>query len=519
MNGLRTIWANFIFPNSTLILIVVQLVINLYFFYRLRKLTQQNKKLNRESFTGIYITIAILIIFAMFAIGYLKVNFDSFKKAAEGFLTDPLTASIANMQTATLAISSLVVTLASIIIAILTLYRDRKTELNNIAIEESLNILSMADAELQTLSSIISIQFIDERQRECYHDAIVQYLESIEFQKDDNLYNRFIVTQLSIMNGMAQIEKNSNEQLNQYLKIAEIAENVINCKNTTLLDKQFSALELLHALYHVIKLKIDISPNSANYDIERAMRYLRNRYLYSYDSFGHIANTKGLIHLWSGIAKARMKEKERAVLFFKESLLFFNEALSINPNRKEFLNHKGVALQQLFDVKPNDRLKSELKRTLKLISSLSPQYGKGQLNYASFMVRELRNKLSLQPLDMFPDYKTKIPVEYDFAELFKYALDAKRRLELAKELCPLMINCDYKMGELLTLIIMMKRDKCIKYDNEVVEAEKSFKNAAEKNEEHLSFLYCKYAFHTLRDETKEEAKGIKAFIKERTKIS
>ena len=428
MNTMQAIWHNRIQPNSTLIIIIVQLLIDFYFIYRLGALSSDKKKLNRESFAGIYITIGILIVFAMLAISYLKVNYDSFKSATSVATVDPITASIANMQTATLAISSLVVTLASIIIAILTLYRDRKTELNNQAIDESLKKLAKADSELQALSSIISIQFIDERQRECYYDAIIQYLKEIEDNSDDFLYNRFRVTQLSVMNGMAQNERNPIKQQEQYQTIVEIAEKIINDKKTTTLDKQFSALEILHALYYIIKLKIDQCPDSANYDIDKAKRYTNNRSLFGNDSFGHIANTKGLIHLWSGIAKIRMEKKEKAVYYFKESLKYFNEALYINPNKKEFLNHKGVALQQLYDIEPSEKTKLELGNTLELISSLSPQYGKGQLNYASFMVRELRNMLGLKPLRDFPDYQTKISKEYTFETLNKYALAAKNKI-------------------------------------------------------------------------------------------
>ena len=81
-----------------------------------------------------------------------------------------------------------------------------------------------------------------------------------------------------------------------------------------------------------------------------------------------------------------------------------------------------------------------------------------------------------------------------------------------------MINCDYKMGELLTLIIMIKRDYKRKYDQDVEEANKAFRDAEEKNAEHLSYLYCKYAFLTLWDETKEEAENVKSLIKRKKNI-
>lgn len=514
-----SLWNNYILPNWKIIMIIIQLLIDFYFAAFLWRSSRRDG-VGHESFIGLYITILALIVFAVIVIGYLKVNYDSYKISAMNTLTDPVSITIANMQATTLAISTLVVTMASIIIAILTLFRERKTELNNKEIEKSLSQLAKADAELQALSSIISIQFIDERQRECYHDAIQHYLMEIESSKDDYLCNRFRVTRLSVMNGMAQIQKNPADQLEIYQNIVNTAEEVISNRSATLLDKRFSFLEILHALYQIIKLKIDKSPKSANTDIDKAIKYLRKVSSFD-DSYGHIANTKGLIHLWSGIAKIRMGEEEEApqchkdaIGFFEKAIKSFNEALTINPNRTEFLNHKSVALQQLYDISPNKELNIKLKETLNLICERDPQYGKGQLNLASYEIRELRKKLCLQPLSEYPDYSEEIEPKYDFCELYQYALGAKEKLIKAKQLCPTMINCYYKMGELLTLIIVMKKQNNINAVKEIEEAEQAFDRAEQMNADHLSYLYCKYAFLMLEENKREDAEKIKRKIEE-----
>lgn len=314
-----------------------------------------------NSFRGIYFTVTILIMFAIVAIDYLKSNYDQHKQIVLESEQDAISLSLIDMQSATLAISALVVTLASVIISVLTLYRERKTEINNQYIDESIRNIEIADKEIQALSTIISIQFIDENQRECYHDAIRDYLASLEVFSNSLLSARFNATRLSVINGVAKIESNPTEQLELYQSIVRIGKSILK-GNSTVLDRNFALLETLHALYHIIKLKIDADPNSAHEDINTAMRYLKMLST-SNDSYGHIANTKGLIKLWSGIAEKRMSNDSKAKTYLNASLQLFEEALLINPNKVQFLNHKAVALQQIYDIE-HMILNKDLKQRL-----------------------------------------------------------------------------------------------------------------------------------------------------------
>lgn len=131
---------------------------------------------------------------------------------------------------------------------------------------------------------------------------------------------------------------------------------------------------------------------------------------------------------------------------------------------------------------------------------------------ASFYVRELRNSLDLQPLSMFPDYGKPVSCEYDLDEILRIIEVTKEEIRKAEQLCPTMINCFYKMGELLTLAIMIKRDRGVDYGDDLTLAKDAFEKAEKKNSNHLSYLYCKYGFLTLFEETKDRAAEVKDHI-------
>lgn len=479
------------------------------FFRRFRK-----KTINRSTLS-ISFPIILLIIFSCFVLMYIKTNYDAYKKAIENNSISVVELSVVDMQASTLAISALVVTLASIILTILTLYHEKRNEENKKDIEKSVQKIKQTETELRTLASLTSIQFIDERQRECYFDAIQQYIESKQDISENFLYAHFRIAYMNIIDGLSKNETNRELQLEHNNSIVMIAREILTSESSITLEKEIALLGMLHSLYQIIRLKIDTCPSSARDDIRLAMSYMKRVSTASIDSYGHIANIKGLINMWSGIAMARTGENRQAIQYLKKSLPFFDAALDKSPNKIEFLNHKAVALQQLYDqnkILNDESIKEQLLAILDRMLSINPQYPKALLNKASLIVREIRKELSLPPLSMFPDYsKVKLSITSSkYSEVKKMAQQAEELLDKLQKIHPMMINVHYKMGELLTLSIVLIKHKNQNYNKEKNKAVISFNKARELNPNHLSYLYCRYAFSSLfPDEMKKEQEEIK----------
>lgn len=286
----------------------------------------------------------------------------------------------------------------------------------------------------------------------------------------------------------------------QYDIIISAAEEIIDNSHVSNIDTQFAYLEALHALYQKIKYSIQINPSSAAPDIQKAFKYLKKVSGSIDDSFGHIANLYGLINLWSGIAEIRTRKKADGLKHLNRAIIYFDEALEKNSNKYEFLNHKTVALQQLHDLNDSPEVHARLMETYDRIRLLNPSYYKANLNYAGTLIRDVRKELGLDSLDTFPDYRKSLSNRCNDCDHLLESIDkAKEALRIVQQSAPQFINGHYKMGEALTLeiILCVYKRQSPRLVKAVIDAQKSFETSRKIAPNAIACKYCQYAFEQL----------------------
>ncbi len=415
--------------------------------------------------------------------------------------------SILDMQANTLAISGIAIALGSVIIAILSFVREKKVDKYNIAIENNVQKIKQSEELIKTLTNVISIQFIEQKNKELYFDVIRKYIDKETLKSDHPYKEHLLVAHIGIKAHALNELHQGDHKPEKYEEIVNIADSVIQSPSTTDLNRHFAYLEGLHALYQMIKYKIQIDPKSANNEIKKAQKYLGEIAEDTADRFGHIANLRGLIYYWSGIAAVRTKKQNESNKLFKKAIYEFDNAIKKNPHKVEFLNHRMVALQQLFDQNDPFVDKYTLEKGYRELLALNPEYSKSNLNYASYLIREVNKKLKLERLDTFPDFRSildspKVKNLKTYIYCMKMLKEAEEKLQKCQAAEPTYINGYYKMVEMLTIKLLLIKSrgkhnlemKCINQIQETIEKADEFDYPS------LPLLYCKCAFYKLNDD-------------------
>lgn len=491
---------SFIHSSEGIIAIIVIAIMLAYIMISLA-ISRKRDAIRQFSFFSVQIVIILLITFAFCVIFYIKEVYDRYITIPKSGLAS-VELSLVDMQANTLAISALVVTLAGIVLTILTIYKEKKAEINNNLVEESIIKLRNAEEAIKGLANIVSIQFVGEKHKECYYDAIQQFIEKSKNSVDGAFYTHFRVALISITSYMLSAQHNEINSVKEYDVIISAAEEIINNSDASNIDAQFAYLEALHALYQKIKYSIQKQPTSAEPDIKKALKYLKRVSGSIDDSFGHIANLYGLIYLWSGIAELRTQKDKDGINHLNHSLMYFEDALEKSPNKYEFYNHKAVALQQIYDVTGNSDTHEELINTYQKIYDLKPDYYKAHLNHAGMIIRDVRKELGLANLNTFPNYWEWIEQEHnniDFERVLEQIKEAKEKLEKVQRLKPDFINGYYKMGEALTIeIVLIAKLKIpnLLFDR-VKSAKDNFARARAISNDAIACMYCEYGLYRL----------------------
>lgn len=344
---------------------------------------------------GPYVCVALLVIFGILVILYMRQNYDMYNAAIRRYRGSITELRIADMQASTLAISTLVVTLAGITLTVLSILRERKSDALEQKIESQIEKLSagqkelelyrnkiiQAEEEIRDIANLASIQYIGEEQRECYFDMIYHHVsERISDQSGQLLEENHRIILISLLSNLAKHERNVKTRNEYYAQILNHAKIIHKSEKATQTEKRIAILETLHALYQLIKSDIDHNPANANSKIKEALDLLNDCSLpinNLSDTFGHIENLKGLIYLWSGIAEKRMEDESiiiQAKKNLEDAIDHFNMAIEKNPAKVEFLNHKAVALQQLNDMDYSTPWTEEIRKLHRIMGTIAPNY-------------------------------------------------------------------------------------------------------------------------------------------------
>lgn len=495
--------------SSIIILALCIFVASLFIWqiFQSRKRTSINfySKIKSPSLFGVYIIILILIAFATFAICYISSKYNRYLDML-GKAQLPLTdLTILDMQANTLTISTLVVTIASIVLTILTLYKERKAEINSRSIEEGLAKIQQAEKAIKDLSDIVSLTFVQENQRECYYDAVTQLFDQINTD-NSQFYNHFRIAQISLINNFITGKKDRLSSLTPwYDEIIQIAEQIISSGDVTELDSQFAYLEALHALYLKIKNGVQTDTgDSVENDIHKAFKYIKKvEKTLSEDTLGHIANLNALTHLWSGMYKLRHGDNKEGLKMLEEARRQINEALNKNIDKIEFLNHKSVILQQLYDINGEEELHEELLETYKRVLSQTDGHKKINLNYAGTIIRDVKKVVGVtNRLDEYPDFRQleRIGDTCFYDKQLEEIKKAKALLINNIRIDPYFINNFYKLGEAITVQLAIQKygkDEIENPDQLIADAKKAFQSANKLSTHSRPCKLCECAFYRL----------------------
>lgn len=411
---------------------------------------QVKKKHNSAQFMTVELVFVMMILLGMLIVNKTSLEYESLLRATEEYsyqkydnkeadnkqsdksnTEQDLVSNLISMQANTLSVTVMIVTISCIIISILTIYREKKAEINNQKVEDSLKKLEKTESIIQEIAAISSVLLLKDNQKDFFISIFKNEVERMSLSKEpqDIAIAHFQMIMLNIiLNDQYYMLKN-DEDAAKYDMIISSANKIIESKDATHLSVSLAYVERAHAAYQKLKTSTDTKNIK---QIKMNMKYANDyiRYLSKInDNSGNVLNLQGLIQLWTGIAKTRINEitenknqysQEDCLHYYSNALKFFDKAVEMNKHKKEFKNHQVVALLRISDVCDNSQKLSKLEKAKEICNNLfkeSPNYIKPYINYADAIARILRIKLK-PDLCWSQEVKRYI---YDYSNLqFKY---------------------------------------------------------------------------------------------------
>lgn len=411
---------------------------------------QGKKKHNSAQFMTVELVFVMMILLGMLIVNKTSLEYENLLRDTEEYsyqkydnkeadnkqsdksnTEQDLVSNLISMQANTLSVTVMIVTISCIIISILTIYREKKAEINNQKVEDSLKKLEKTESIIQEIAAISSVLLLKDKQKDFFISIFKNEVERMSLSKEpqDIAIAHFQMIMLNIiLNDQYYMLKN-DEDAAKYDMIISSANKIIESKDATHLSVSLAYVERTHAAYQKLKTSTDTKNVK---QIKMNMKYANDyiRYLSKInDNSGNVLNLQGLIQLWTGIAKTRINEiteskkqysQEDCLHHYSNALTFFNKAVKMNKHKKEFKNHQVVALLRISDVCDNSEKLQILKDAKEICNNLfkeSPNYIKPYINYADAIARILRIKLK-PDLCWSQEVKRYI---YDYSNLqFKY---------------------------------------------------------------------------------------------------
>ena len=523
----------FLCNNSSVVIISC---LTLLIGFVVGKTTNHMQKKGYLGFGDVYLIVFLLVVFGGVVVWYLKIDYDLFIDTVLSVSTNPLEFGIANMQANTLAVATIVVTISGIVITALTLYRERKADVNNVKIEEELRKLAETRKMIHDLADISAIQFMGTDEREYYYDTILRTLHKSRSSKEETYYSHYRISEISILSTAANMITDNSAKMERYNEILLKAEEVINDDNAEELEINFAYREALDTLYKKICIQVGTCPAASMPDIKKAFNYLNHLSHTSDDTFGYIDDLYGLVYLWSGIAQIRMNDKKPGIKHIYKSIGFFERAIEKQPQKREFLNNRVVAFQQLFDhaedVAEKDRLPitsfeigEKLDTAFDVLIEVDKNHYLTKLNKAGYLIRKTRKDMGFPELDSFPDYNKYLKQSYDESYIEK----ARKNLEDIQEIKQLLMtvqatapqccNGFYKMCEAISIELVLNTIIGSGFDAQPIKtAEQCIRRADEIDNNSIGNKYCKWLFYSITNNV-DKAEAMKNDIQKQKNVS
>ncbi len=377
-----------------------------------------------------------------------------------------LVSNLISMQANTLSVTVTIVTISCIIISILTIYRERKTEVNSQKLETSLKKLKKTEAVIQDIAAISSVLLLTDNKRDYFISIIKNEAEKLSVNREEPVdiataHYRMIMLNM-ILDEQYYTPKNQDD-MKKFDIIIECANEIIENEDASRLSVYFAIIERAHAAFQKLKTSTD----TESLDIKQIRDNIKSANNYAQyldkidDDGGNTQNLMGLTELWIGIAKFRINDTVKNMAMFSSSdclrhfrkaLKYFEQAQIKNESKKEFINHRIVALLRISDVCDDSNKLKNIEDAIKLCTPFADsEYNKPLVNLADAYIRQLRFFLR-------PEQKWNVDIKrhiYDYSKLDpqetsgvqKIYDDAIKALDKAVEIDHNFANSHYKWAE------------------------------------------------------------------------
>lgn len=465
---------------------------------------------NNFNSISILIVVLLLVIAGIVISGYIYSDLSAYQTLREGVTESDVEIRLADMQSHTLAITALCVTIASIIISVLSLFRENRLMASQQKLEESQRHVLQLEDTMRTLLNVTAVYYLSSDEKDYYFDIVQNYLNG----EDKSEQNR--VFRLALLNMSAQIcERNSDydELLLFYDKTISEAEEIVSNSKYLTTDIQFAYMELLTAYYQRAKQKVKRNPNGSKEDLQEALNFLEKYSLInSEDTFGNINHMFGLLKLWRVLSDPpqEIAQNNYSMRMLDESIEHFSRAINKSANKGVFYNDRSVAYLKKYDVKKDNdyekKAHDDLEKALHLADSKH-----ADLNWGSYYIKLIQHHLNLVDLPFSLNYLLDHKAEaYDFEKMHDCVKEAEKHFKAAIEKDATFPNNFYKMAELriYQILILKLQYSCDSDELENIKAtidayckeiETHLAKADSIHKNLLGTLYCRRNYYELID--------------------
>lgn len=423
-----------------------------------------------------------------------------------------------NMQSVTLAVSAISISLFTGIVSVFMFFKEKKTKSLNIEVEK--NLLEITK-EREILSKLLYLQA-----NHSYYLSEIQYKSLISI--GDEICNSNILYKYQLLYIVASLlQEKANNPKNTDIKIREIYRQIIRFTKQIITDssvksdtKTEAIFMFVDAHYSIFRNEFDKNPDTTNIqNLEVAIFYLNEYNYLSIEPDNNVSSTElnliGLIYYWMykySIKNSTISDNKRKELLFN-SENFFKQAITKKSDKEQIHNNYGCCLLEIgkYYASKNasmlcdeyyNKAYIEFKNAIKIFDSYEKPYI-NLIDICCFRIKSIlgltQNVYLLHPLIAKNDISNE--------EIKKYIKEGESYYNSALKSGKILYNVYYKMAELeiyRLLISYREKDGQNKnIENRIIK----LLNKSEADKKSIKLLYKKRDFYELCDK-REDAKNV-----------
>ena len=435
--------------------------------------------------------------------------------------TDNYAEKLLDMQSITLAITGISISLISIISTVLTARREEKYEKVENAVKENINELKEEKDKLE--SSVKELNNMHQKLKDG-SNALSRLLliESIflENRKEKLLFTLSSTTEsffdkyFYITNLHKNSSGNAPEETKRmwYQSIIEQGEQLLSpdVKYDISIDyektrKYMVLIILADAYYYIGESKTINNDNCKDADIEEAFNkseeYLKEADFLYPDEDGYITNSRGLMMF--GKYKYYFSKGEIKQDLLDNSIIYYEKAIQKNPIIPQYHNNKGVSLlhKAKHEKKPSEYW-DNANKCFREALHLNKHSSKAALNIAAICIDKIRLQLGIEKEIIILQNSTLL--NCDKKTFYNNYKRAKSYLNNAMSIEPHFIDSYYKKAQLYMYLLFFKEKtndlKSEEKENICEKIECLFEDCKDINPDNRAVYYIKRMYYDVKND-------------------